>query len=94
MARIVKTVTENQEPEVPVISVFGKIEETVDNGFTTISEASGLIADGLRLSREVLKPILIEARGDTLFTLIEIAEECIAKGMDMHTAKRYLQYGI
>jgi len=93
MARIVKQTT-TTEPEVPVISVWSKVEETVDNGLTTVSEATGLIADGLRLSREVLKPILIEARGDTLFTLIEIAEECIAKGMDIHTAKRYLQYGI
>jgi len=93
MARITNQVTAT-EPEVPVISVWSRVEETLDNACTTVSEATGLISDALRLSREMLKPTIIEARADTLFTLIDNVEECLAKGMDMHTAKRYLQYGI
>lgn len=73
--------------------IMSDVGNTISNTFSVGSNLTGVLADSLEVTREFLKPTLIEAREETLVTTVEAITSLKDMGMDEATAREYLTTG-
>lgn len=73
--------------------IMSDVGDTVSNTFGIASNLTGVVADSLEVTREFLKPTLIEAREETLVTTVDAINGLKDMGMEPEQARTYLTTG-
>lgn len=69
------------------------ISQTIGSSFRSVNNSAGLVSDTFEFARESMKPILVEARIETVETVIQGVKTLVDLGMEANDAKEYLVHG-
>ncbi len=75
------------------VGMFSHMADSIGSTFESVGNITGLVADGTDTVRELIQPIRIEARADTLTTAISEIKALEEQGVPKETAENYIFYG-
>ncbi len=75
------------------VGMFSHMADSIGSTFESIGNTTGLIADGTDTIRELIQPIRIEARADTLTTAMSEIKALVDNGVPKEQAENYIFYG-
>ncbi len=73
--------------------MFTQMANSVGNSFESVGNTTKLLADGTDTLCELLQPIRVEARAETMLVSIQKIKELMAEGVSETDARNYIFYG-